>query len=116
MGYVKTAMLMAAMTALFMGIGYLLGGTGGVVIAFVVAAGMNAFTWWYSDRMVLRMHNARPVGARRSARACRELVPRPCAQRRPADARRLPDRHAAAQRLCHRAQPRECRRRGDDRA
>lgn len=61
MGYVKTAILMAAMTALFMGIGYLLGGLGGATIAFVVAAAMNAFTWWNSDRMVLRMHNAQPV-------------------------------------------------------
>ncbi|SIN75775.1 zinc metalloprotease HtpX [Vannielia litorea] len=61
MGYVKTAMLMAAMTALFMGVGYLLGGAGGAVIALVVAAGMNAFTWWNSDRMVLRMHNAQPI-------------------------------------------------------
>ncbi|MFP7572438.1 zinc metalloprotease HtpX [Marivita sp. S2033] len=61
MGYVKTAMLMAAMTALFMGVGYLLGGSGGAVIALVVAAGLNAFTWWTSDRMVLRMHNAQPV-------------------------------------------------------
>ncbi|KFE34462.1 zinc metalloprotease HtpX [Thioclava atlantica] len=62
MGYVKTAMLMAAMTALFMGLGYLMGGTGGTVIALVVAAGMNAFSWWNSDKMVLRMHNAQPVG------------------------------------------------------
>ncbi|ETX13084.1 heat shock protein HtpX [Roseivivax halodurans JCM 10272] len=62
MGYVKTAMLMAAMTALFLGIGYLLAGGGGAVIALVIAAGMNAFTWWNSDRMVLKMHNARPVG------------------------------------------------------
>ena len=61
MGYVKTAMLMAAMTALFMGVGYLIGGSGGEVIALVVAAAMNAFTWWNSDRMVLRMHNAQPV-------------------------------------------------------
>ncbi len=61
MGYVKTAMLMAAMTALFMGVGYLIGGSGGAVIALVVAAAMNVFTWWNSDRMVLRMHNARPV-------------------------------------------------------
>jgi heat shock protein HtpX len=61
MGYTKTAMLMAAMTALFMGVGYLLGGSGGALIALVVAAGMNAFTWWNSDRMVLRMHNAQPV-------------------------------------------------------
>ena len=63
MGYVKTAMLMAAMTALFMGVGYLIGGSGGAVIAFIVAAAMNAFTWWNSDRMVLRMHNAQPVPA-----------------------------------------------------
>ena len=61
MGYVKTAVLMAAMTALFMGIGYLLGGWGGAVIALAAAAAMNAYTWWNSDRMVLRMHNARPV-------------------------------------------------------
>jgi len=63
MGYVKTAMLMAAMTALFMGVGYLIGGSGGAIIALVVAAAMNAFTWWNSDRMVLRMHNAQPVAA-----------------------------------------------------
>ena len=61
MGYVKTAMLMAAMTALFMGVGYLIGGSGGALMALVVAAAMNAFTWWNSDRMVLRMHNAQPV-------------------------------------------------------
>jgi heat shock protein HtpX len=62
MGYLKTAMLMAAMTALFMGVGYLIGGSGGALLALVVAAGMNAVTWWRSDRMVLRMHNARLVG------------------------------------------------------
>lgn len=61
MGYLKTAMLMAAMTALFMGVGYLIGGSGGALIALVVAAAMNVFTWWNSDRMVLRMHNAQPV-------------------------------------------------------
>ena len=62
MGYTRTAILMAAMTALFMGVGYLLGGASGALIALIVAAGMNAFTWWNSDRMVLRMHNARLVG------------------------------------------------------
>ncbi|WGW04126.1 zinc metalloprotease HtpX [Tropicibacter oceani] len=61
MGYVKTAMLMAALTALFMGAGYLMGGSGGALVALVVAAAMNAFTWWTSDSMVLRMHNAQPV-------------------------------------------------------
>lgn len=61
MVYLKTAILMAAMTALFMGIGFLLGGSGGAVIALVIAAGMNAYTWWNSDQMILRMHNAQPV-------------------------------------------------------
>jgi len=67
MGYVKTAMLMAAMTALFMGVGYLIGGSGGALIALIVAAGMNVFTWWNSDRMVLRMHNAQPLAPGESA-------------------------------------------------
>ncbi|MCA8879804.1 MAG: zinc metalloprotease HtpX [Rhodobacteraceae bacterium] len=67
MGYVRTAMLMAAMTALFMGVGYLLGGGGGAVIALVVAGLMNVFTWWNSDKMVLRMHNARPVSGNDAA-------------------------------------------------
>lgn len=62
-GYVKTAILMAAMTALFLALGYLLAGAGGALIALVVAAVMNAMAWWNSDKMVLRMHNARPVDA-----------------------------------------------------
>ncbi|MEI4472603.1 zinc metalloprotease HtpX [Frigidibacter sp. MR17.24] len=64
MGYVKTAMLMAAMTALFMGVGYLIGGSGGAVIALVVAGAMNLFSYWNSDKAVLRMHNARLVTER----------------------------------------------------
>ncbi|TCO69326.1 zinc metalloprotease HtpX [Rhodovulum euryhalinum] len=62
MGYAKTAILMAAMTALFMALGYLLAGGSGATIALAVAAAMNVFTWWNSDKMVLRMHNAQPVG------------------------------------------------------
>jgi heat shock protein HtpX len=58
MGYTKTAMLMAAMTGLFMGVGYLLGGGAGLILALVVAAGMNAYAYWNSDKAVLRMHNA----------------------------------------------------------
>jgi len=63
MGYVKTGILMAAMTALFLAVGYAIGGSGGALIALAVAAGMNAFAWWNSDKAVLRMHNARPVDA-----------------------------------------------------
>lgn len=58
MNMMKTAMLIAFMTALFMGVGYLIGGTGGMMIAFVIALAMNAFSYWNSDKMVLRMHNA----------------------------------------------------------
>jgi heat shock protein HtpX len=61
MNYFRTMLLLAAMTALFMGVGYLIGGQGGMLIALLFAIGTNAFAWWNSDRMVLRMHNAEPV-------------------------------------------------------
>ncbi|MTI44056.1 Heat shock protein [Roseibium hamelinense] len=64
MNYIRTAMLLAAMTALFMGIGYMLGGPGGMMIALLVAAGMNVFSYWNSDKMVLRMHHAQEVDER----------------------------------------------------
>ena len=61
MNTVKTGILLAALTALFMGLGYLIGGTGGATIAFFVAAAMNLFAYWNSDRMVLSMYGARRV-------------------------------------------------------
>jgi heat shock protein HtpX len=64
MNVVRTAMLLAFMTALFMGVGYLIGGSGGMMIAFVIAAGMNLFSYWNSDKMVLRMNNAVEVDER----------------------------------------------------
>lgn len=63
MTYARTALLLAAITGLFLAVGYLIGGTGGMVVAFVVAAAMNAYAYWNSDKIVLRMHNARPVTA-----------------------------------------------------
>ena len=62
MGYLKTTLLMAAMTALFMGVGALIGGSGGMVVALALAAAMNLFAWWGSDKAVLRMYGAREVG------------------------------------------------------
>ena len=62
MNYMKTALLLAALTAFVLAIGYLLGGQGGLMIALVVALGMNFFAYWNSDSMVLRMANAREVG------------------------------------------------------
>lgn len=64
MAFARTAVLLATMTAIFMFVGFLLGGEQGIVIAFVIAAGMNVFAWWKSDRMVLSMHGAREVDAR----------------------------------------------------
>ncbi|NKI97236.1 zinc metalloprotease HtpX [Rhizobacter sp. SG703] len=60
----KTAVLMAAITALFMAIGALIGGRAGMMVALVVAVGMNFFSYWFSDKMVLRMYNAQEVDER----------------------------------------------------
>jgi heat shock protein HtpX len=64
MNVMKTGMLLAALTALFMGVGYLIGGSGGAMLAFAVAATMNLFSYWNSDKVVLRMHRAREVDSR----------------------------------------------------
>jgi heat shock protein HtpX len=57
----KTAILMAAITALFMAIGSVLGGRQGMMLALIVALGMNFFSYWFSDALVLKMYNARQV-------------------------------------------------------
>ncbi|WP_319775763.1 zinc metalloprotease HtpX [Breoghania sp.] len=64
MNFIRTAMLLAAMTALFMGMGFLIGGTGGMMIAFLIALAMNFFSYWNADKMVLRMHHAQEVDER----------------------------------------------------
>ncbi len=63
MNYFRTTLLLAALTALFMVIGYSIGGQSGMVIAFLIAAAMNVFSYWNSDKLVLRMHNAQEVDA-----------------------------------------------------
>ena len=57
----KTAALMAAITALFMAIGALLGGRTGMMLALAIAVAMNFFSYWFSDKLVLRMYNAQEV-------------------------------------------------------
>ena len=61
MNYLRTAILLAGLTALFMGVGYLIGGGSGAVIAFLVAAGMNLASYWNADKVVLAMHDAHEV-------------------------------------------------------
>jgi heat shock protein HtpX len=64
MNILRTAMLLAGLTALFMGVGYLIGGAGGATIAFLVAAAMNLASYWNADRLVLSLHGAHPVDER----------------------------------------------------
>ena len=58
MNIIKTAALLSFMTALFMGLGLMIGGQSGMMIALVIAVAMNFFSYWNSHKMVLRMHNA----------------------------------------------------------
>ena len=75
----KTAILMAAITALFMAIGSVLGGRQGMMLALIVALGMNFFSYWFSDTLVLKMYNAKEVdetSAPQFYRMVRELAER----------------------------------------
>ncbi len=79
-GYFRTALLLAGLTALFLGAGYMMAGQGGMMIALLIALGMNAFAYWNSDKVVLRMYNARQV-----------------------DGRTAPELHGMVEQLAHRA-------------
>jgi heat shock protein HtpX len=61
MNYLRTAILLAGLTGLFMGVGYLIGGATGATIALLIAAATNLFAYWNSDRMVLSMYGAQQV-------------------------------------------------------
>jgi len=60
---IKTTLLLAGLSALFIAIGGALGGQSGLIMAFVLAVVMNVGSYWFSDKIVLRMYNAREVGA-----------------------------------------------------
>ncbi len=61
MNHLRTFTLLAALTALFVGIGYLIGGLAGMGIAVVMAGGLNLVSYWNADKIVLRMYRAQPV-------------------------------------------------------
>jgi len=61
MGYIRTGLLLAAMTALFMVVGFLIGGQTGMLIAFAFAVVTNLFAYWNADKMVLHMYGARQI-------------------------------------------------------
>ncbi|WP_108663397.1 zinc metalloprotease HtpX [Acuticoccus kandeliae] len=64
MNYFRTALLLAGLTALFMGVGFVIGGQQGMLVAFGIAVALNFFSYWNSDKLVLRMHHAREVDER----------------------------------------------------
>ena len=102
-------MLLAALTALFGVVGYMLGGANGMLIALGFAVATNIFAYWNSDRLALAAHDAMEVDERTAPELVgmvRDLA-RP---RRPADAARLPHRQSAAQRLRDRPQSARMRR------
>ena len=66
MNTMRTGLLLAGMTGLFLAVGYLIGGQGGMIMAFLFALGMNGWAYWNSDKVVLRMNNAEQVDARSS--------------------------------------------------
>jgi heat shock protein HtpX len=61
MNHLKTFGLLALLTALFAGIGYMVGGLTGMLIALLLAGGMNLFSYWNADKIVLKMYRAQPV-------------------------------------------------------
>ncbi len=74
MNTLRTGMLLAALTALFMGVGYMLGGGAGMAIAFLFAAGTNLFAYWNSDKMVLKMYRAQEVDNTHASGAVRRYA------------------------------------------
>ncbi len=63
MSFLKTTLLLGLMTGLLMAIGGLIGGRHGVVIFFVIAAVMNFFSYWFSDKIVLKAYGAKELDA-----------------------------------------------------
>jgi len=61
MNWTKTAVLLSALTAIFVAVGGAIGGSSGMLVAFTLAAAMNVFAYWNSDKMILRMYGAREV-------------------------------------------------------
>ena len=110
MSFFRTMLLLAALTALFMAIGFAIGGGPGMTIAFVIAAGMNLFAYWNSDKMVLSQQGAREVDEAQAPElygivrqlAANAQLPMPT---------RLYHRDRSAERLRHGAQSGERRRR-----
>jgi len=63
MNMLKITFLLTSLTLLFVAMGTAIGGQSGMVIAFAIACGMNFFSYWYSDKIILKRYKAREVSA-----------------------------------------------------
>ncbi len=61
---IRTTILLGVLTGVIIWAGGLIGGKGGMIVALLLAGGMNFFSYWYSDKIVLKMYRAQPVSAR----------------------------------------------------
>ena len=111
MSYFRTAILLAALTALFMGIGFLIGGQSGMIIALLIAGAMNLFTYWNADKMVLSMYGAHEVDERQAPELY--ALVRQLAANAGLPMPRVYHGESAAERVCHWPQPRARRGRRD---
>ncbi len=75
--WLKTSILMAGIVALFGVVGAAIGGKGGMLLALLFGGAMNLWAYWFSDKMVLRMYNAREVDAT-SSPYLYNMVAQPC--------------------------------------
>lgn len=73
MNILKTTILMALLTGLMVAIGGAINGSTGATIMLVISLGMNFFSYWFSDSMVLKMYDAREVTKKRRRRAFSSL-------------------------------------------
>ena len=74
MNSLKTYILLAGLTALFMGAGFMVGGPTGMLIALVIAVGLNAFSYWNADKIVLKTYGAVEVDPSDADRRIRDYV------------------------------------------
>ena len=98
MNCLRTTLLLAALTALFMGIGYLFGGASGALPALLLATGVNFLAYWNADNLVLMMHGAQEVDAGDRTRSMRACAP-PSISCWIAHAARLPHGQSSAKRV-----------------
>src|SRR5438477_8856039 len=114
MNYLRTAILLAGLTGLFMGVGHLIGGGGGALVALLIAAATNLFAYWNSDRMVLSLYGAYEID-RATAPELFDLVVELASRAGLPMPRVFLMDEAQPQRLCDRPQSTECGSRGHHR-